>query len=410
MKRYQSIIYSIIVVCLFPLLCSFQINYQAMRQAGMGNVGTGWILDASSAFYNPSALALQYNNNIQIGGCAIQRYVAFQAQYPNAYSTLMNPSLLTPVYGYASLHITRHSPFAFGLAVNTPFQTNVQWESDWKGRFIVQNHGISTLAIQPTFSFRFNEHFSIGVAPVFCLSGYVHSQSIQILAPQSIDGSMEFAAQGRGWGANVGIMYRPNERFSVGASYRSAIDMQYKKGQLTFNVPATAKNYYPNQSIATHFRLPSVASIGFVYRPHNKILVAADVNYIGWQVFDSLNIAYSTKDENYKGYREVMNFRNSYAVKFGIEFMPTHFFSLRFGSHYELSPVRDEYVSPAYPDANKIGLTTGVGIVLGQKIYIDIAGGYAFTGDRTALYKQAAFAGVYKANAYMGGIGVRYAF
>ncbi len=410
MTIYQRITFTIAFLLLSAPLYSFQINYQAMRQAGMGNVGTGWVLDASSAFYNPSALALLYGNHLQLGSCAIQRYVAFQAQYPNAYATLMNPNLLTPLYGYAAFHPTHDSPFGFGLAVNTPFQTNVQWEPDWKGRFIVQNHSISTLAIQATVSLRFNEHVSIGVAPVFCLSGYVHSQSIQILAPQSIDGSIEFMARGSGWGANVGIMYRANERFSIGASYRSAIDMQYKKGQVTFNVPATAKNYYPNQPFSTHFRLPSVASIGFAYRPRVGVLIAADFNYVGWQVFDSLTIAYTTKDISYNGYKDVMNFRNSYTAKLGVEAMPKHFLALRAGAYFELSPVRDEYVSPSYPDANKIALTGGIGIVIGQKLYIDLAGEYSFTGDRTSLYKQAAFAGVYKANGYMGGGGVRYTF
>lgn len=410
MNIYQRITFCLIATFLYLIFCGFQINYQAMRQAGMGNVGTGWVLDASSAFYNPSALALVYGNNIQIGGCAIQRYVAFQAEYPNAYSTLMNPSLITPLYGYASFHLTRYSPWAFGLAINTPFQTNVQWESDWKGRFIVQNHSISTLAIQPTLSFRFNEHLSIGIAPIYCVSGYVHTQSIQILAPQNIDGAIAFASRGRGWGANVGFMYRHNERFSIGINYRSAIDVQFKNGQVSFNVPTTAKNYYPNQAFETHFRLPSVVTIGLSYRPRSGVIVAADFSYIGWQVFDSITIAYTTKDENYNGYKDFMNFRNTYNAKLGIEVMPNHGFALRAGAYYERSPVRDEYVSPSYPDANKIALTGGFGIVISQKLFLDLAGEYSFTGDRTALYKQAAFSGVYKANGYMGGIGVRYSF
>ncbi len=410
MNIYQRICTSALTCLLYLFLCSFQINYQAMRQAGMGNVGTGWILDASSAFYNPSALALQYNNNIQIGGFAIQRYVAFQAQFPNAYSTLMNPSLQTPLYGYASFHFTRNSPFAFGIAINTPFHSNADWESDWKGRFIVQNHTISTLAIQPTFAFRFNEHVSIGIAPIFCLGSYTHAQSIQILLPQSVDGGIEFAATGSGWGGNVGIMYRHSERFSAGASYRTAIDMRFKKGQVSFNVPTSAKNYYPNQPFITDFRLPSVLSVGMTYRPSTGILIAADVNYMTWNVFDSLNIAYKTQDENYNGYTEVMNFRNSYSTKLGVEMIPLRSIALRVGGNFTLSPVRDEYVSPSYPDANKIALTAGAGLILGQKLYIDIAAEYGFTGDRTALYKQAVFAGVYKANSYMGGIGVRYAF
>jgi len=383
-------------------------NYQSARFAALGHSGVGVAKDASALYFNPGAAAMLYGNEIQFGMGAYQHFTNYKGGSPSLYNALMQSEAQVPFNLYCNFRLKKEGRFSFGFAANTPFGTGVKWENDWKGRFIVQQNLFTTLCIQPTIGFRLNEHFSVGGGFMYYVGDFQFQRAIPQVQAEGKEGLMNLRGRGNGMGLNIGTHYRVNERFSVGMSYRSAVNWQIEMGEAHFDVPLSIEQLYPNTSFQTTILLPSQLSLGLSFMPTDKILLIFNVMQNGWQKLDSSYFDF--KDTLLKDILYKRNYRNNFQFSGGAEFHLLQPLFLRVGTFYYLSPFKDDFVTPEIPDANRIGLTLGLGYHLKNNFMIDVAGQYDFTGDRTAQFKQANFAGTYTSNGYKVGASFKYSF
>jgi long-chain fatty acid transport protein len=385
-----------------------QINFQSARFAAMGHSGVGVAKDASCLYFNPAAAAMLYGNEIQFGSGYNKAYTNYKAASPSVYSSLMENLPQTPAYLYSNFQPKRGGRVSFGLAITTPFGTSVKWENDWKGRFIVQENLFNTFCIQPSMAFRINEHFAVGAGFMYYVGDLQFQKAIPQTQIEGKEGWMSLKGQGNGKGINFGLHYRMNERFSVGLSYRSAVNWQIKTGKANFDVPLSISILYPNSSFSTQIYLPSQLSLGVSFVPVPKVLLILNIVQNGWHKFDST--AFDFKDTLLQDILYKRDFRNNLQISGGAEFRFLQACFFRMGAFYYLSPFKDDFVTPEIPDANKIGLTLGLGCNIKNAFSIDVTGQYDFTGDRTAQFKQVNFAGTYTSNGYKVGASVKYRF
>jgi long-chain fatty acid transport protein len=80
------------------------------------------------------------------------------------------------------------------------------------------------------------------------------------------------------------------------------------------------------------------------------------------------------------------------------------------GGAYDASPVRDGYVSPELPDANRWVITGGLTYKPISKLTIMAAVEYVTSEKRDAMFLPANFSGKYQTKAITPGIGVSYDF
>jgi long-chain fatty acid transport protein len=82
----------------------------------------------------------------------------------------------------------------------------------------------------------------------------------------------------------------------------------------------------------------------------------------------------------------------------------------RGGIAFDLAPVLNTFVHPAYPEYNKFTYTGGATYQLKKAFSLDAFIGYSDIKERRETKNINNFNGTYKSNAFIGGIGLNYEF
>ena len=391
----------------------FQLNLLGQRQLAMGNAATALTLDASSGFFNPGGLVFTpHRFNLLFGATAIRPLTQFLGERPSTYQASTDTLLLTPIHFYTAWRGQGGTPLgriALGLSVNNPFSTAIRWPDDWRGRFISQEFSINTLFIQPTLSVKVSDRVGVGAGVAYAWGNLLIRRAIQIDGPNGTEGSAQFAGTGQGLGFNLGLHVDLSDKVHLALSYRSSIRIEIDSGMASFKVPESVISQFPDQAIGTTLPLPPVVSLGLSYQPQQRLLLSFEINWVGWQVFDSLNLNLAQPVPFLRQFPE-RSFRSSLNFRTGGEYRLDEHWRLRAGVMYDSSPVPQGHVSPDLPDANRIGLSIGVGTKVWRGLSIDLSYAYAYTGERTSTLQAAAFSGIYQSTSSTLGLGLGYGF
>lgn len=391
----------------------FQLNLVGQRQLGMGLAGTSLTEAPSSTYLNPGGLSfLAEGGHVQLGGTAARALTQYLSEQPSTYQVNTDTLLLTPVYLYAAWRGRANGwarRLALGLSVNNPFGQSTRWPDNWRGKFITQEFALNSLFIQPTLAVQLSEAVGLGVGGVYALGTLLSGRAIQIDGPNGTEGSARFAGTGHGWGFNLGLHVKLTPQVQMGLSYRSGIRIRIDSGSARFNVPESVSAQFVDQAFQADLSLPPTVSLGLSYRPQERLLLAFEVNWVGWQRFDSLRLQLAQPVPFLQQYPE-RDYEATLNLRIGGEYRLTEQWSLRAGVFYDQSPVPQALMSPDIPDANRIGLTTGAGVLLFGRLDLELAFAYAYTGERTAALTPAAFSGIYQSARSVLGLGLGYAF
>lgn len=389
----------------------FQLYLLGSRSLGMGQVGTGSALDASSVFFNPGAMGFQ-NGQIQFGGGFSAPLTAYLEPNPGIALAFSEPVYLSPLYLYSIFRVKKGSPLSFGISVNSPYNHAIWWPKEWVGRFVSLESSRNSLFIQPTVSYRFGTNFGIGVGLVIARSSLFLKRAITAVgAPATgVDPTVSLSSSGNALGYNLGLYYRPDPDLSIGINYRSGINFGMVPGIASFDVPASVSSEYPDKPFTTPMQLPAVLSAGFGYRPQEGVLFCFEINYTRWSIFDSVKFMFDPETMQHEDFGSVPNYRNTYSYRLGAEIDLSPKIDLLLGTYYDLSPVMDGFVSPELPDANRLGTTAGICMQLSEQLSFEAALLFETTGERTAVFVEKGFAGTYQTNTGAVSLGIKYAF
>jgi len=176
-------------------------------------------------------------------------------------------------------------------------------------------------------------------------------------------------------GYNIGVMFKPSEKLSVGLSYRSAVDARISEGDVKITgLPASAASNFTATKFAATLPLPDVYSFGIGVSPTEKLLLAFDANLVGWSRYQSLDFQYSGGVLGGAGVTSSSSkrqYQNALAFRVGGQYKVTDHFTVRAGTFYDFSAVRDGFVTPETPDADRIGVTAGLSYEFAQRFGID---------------------------------------
>jgi len=382
----------------------FQINTQSIKGIGLAGSFTGLSNDASAAFFNPGAMGmLDKKINITLGDVLIAPHTSYLSPYTG--NVNMENQLFFPfqVYGVYKL-----KKIAIGLSINNPYGLGTKWDYNWEGRYVTQEVVLKTFYFQPTVSYNITDNIGVG-------AGFVYATgNAEVYKAAQNTGSSDVLAQlkgkGNGFGFNIGAMFKFGEHTKLGIDFRSAVNVELENGDAAFsNVPGSLNENIPSATtFNSGIKLPYTLSAGFSTKANEKILLTADINYTGWNSFDSLNFLFPEYPE--LDSRNERNYKNVIAVRFGIQYSFNDKTDFRAGIAFDQSPVQDGYLSPDLPDANKMAYTLGISYKMNTKFSIDA--GYAFENfnERTGTYKSQAFSGTYKTKLHVIGIGLNFNF
>jgi long-chain fatty acid transport protein len=158
-----------------------------------------------------------------------------------------------------------------------------------------------------------------------------------------------------GVGFNAGLMFKPLPDISIGASYRSSVKVD-ASGNASFT-PNYVALALPNGDVATTLTLPATGFVGVAYTGIKNVELEADYQYIGWSSYNELTIQFKANNTTSTSPK---NYENTYMLRFGAEYS-LDAFHVRAGYVYDHTPVKDAYVEPLLPDANRNGYCLGAG-------------------------------------------------
>jgi long-chain fatty acid transport protein len=236
---------------------------------------------------------------------------------------------------------------------------------------------LQSIFIQPTVSYKITEKLGIGVGFVYAIGSVELRKGIGSLS--GADGFSSALLQGdaSGMGFNAGIHFQASDKLTVGASYRSQVDMKVEGGDATFKVPpSTIKplKLFPEGG-ATNFNatlpLPATATIGFGYKVNDKLTLALDYNYVFWSAYKELKFDYKDTVNGSTSTSSPRKYRDASIIRVGAEYMATEKLAVRAGYYFDQTPVQDGYMTPETPDANRNCFTLGLGYKFSENFSAD---------------------------------------
>jgi long-chain fatty acid transport protein len=398
----------------------YQINLQGLRQLAMGGTGTAWPWDAATIFYNPGGLARLKGIQAYVSVANIMPSTAFgnQANSGNVGTSVSSKErTFTPFNLYVGGPIQEDSRFAIGLGVYSVAGMGLSWDDNWLGKYLVESIDLQTLSFQPTISFRASDFISVGAGFVHTIGTFDFRQALPVHGSQDPfqgstydEGNAHLHSNAAGEGFNLGVQLRFNERLQMGLTYRSQINMDISGGTAIFNVPQSLRTQFPNTHFDSQLPLPQVASIGIGYRPAENLTLQLDLNYTGWNSFDSLRLNFSDNTASLHNMHAPRHYRNTLTPRIGANYRISKIVSVMLGGAFDPSPVVNGFVSPDLPDADRAVVTGGVAVKPIRRFTILAAFEAMGSVKRAATYDAGNFNGTYKTAAFTPGIAVYYNF
>ena len=394
----------------------YRVSIQGQKQLAMGHTGVAVVNSAEVTFFNPAGMSfLDKKFNLSVGGSALFAKTRYQnAQFNQTGAT---DNMGTPFNLYATYKI--NDWVSAGLAVYTPYGSSVEWDQDWAGAHLVNNIDLQAIFIQPTISFKIEDVFSIGGGPIFVKGAVNFNRNLSMGTLLSNNGQktdVTLDATGiSATGYNVGMMFKPTKKVTLGLDYRSEIIMEARGGSAEFaDVPSFAEATFTNTTFDADLPLPAEITAGISYQATDKWLFAFDYNHTKWGVYKSLDVDFGNTVPTSVNPR---NYKDASSYRFGAQYKATEKFTLRAGWYFDESPVQDGYFAPETPRNDSNGYTGGLTYQVNSKLGIDLSFLYLHFDEIDNSYNyfqeagtQVPFSGTYKSTVFAPGIGVTYGF
>jgi long-chain fatty acid transport protein len=387
----------------------FALLEQSSSGLGRAYSGTAAVADdATTLFYNPAGMARLTSPEVSLSVAGINvsshfRDAASQAALGQQLGADGgNAGSFTPV---PSLYLTwpLSTNVSVGLGVNAPFGLKTEYDSDWIGRFQAVKSDVKTINVNPSLSWRLNEHFSIGAGVDYQhiraeLSSTVNYTAVlaqvnPALIPVGLglQGPTRVKGTDSAWGFNVGLLYEIDDANRIGLSYRSSIKYGIE-GDVVFSPPTPANPLaagvigavsgtggpLSNGPVSLALKLPDSAAASYVHSFGDKASLMVDVGWTGWSSVQELRIlrtsgaTLSLTPEQWK---------DTWRFAVGGDYQLNPAWTLRAGVARDQSPVPDSTRTPRLPDEDRTWITLGATWNAGNNLKVDVGYAHLFVKD-----------------------------
>ncbi len=328
--------------------------------------------NASAIYYNPAGIAQLDGTDIRAG----------------LYGIYLDPSF-TPPSGAANsgntYHITKHmagvpqffythtlegSPLSYGLGIYSPFGLGVKWPQDTGFRAVAIKGSLAYIRINPVVALKLAPNFSIAAGATANYGNIELEEGLRATEKPFVN---FFRFQGEGWtaGYNLGLLWQPHEKVSMGLSFRSPTTITMS-GRTEFErqpvIPAT------NLSAKANFKFPLTAVVGLSYRPTLKWNLEFDADYTDWSSLGVVTLHQQAKAPFPVGkdFQIALDWQPSWLYEFGA----TRYFESGWhasaGYVYNENSVPDAFYTPLAADLDRHFFSVGAGFK-GRRVNFDVA-------------------------------------
>jgi long-chain fatty acid transport protein len=304
-----------------------------------------------------------------------------------------------------------------GLGIFFPFGLSTEWDDDYAGRYLGTSVDLFTTNINPAVSFRINNHLSVAAGfDLLYLDATLKSkvpQGLILYDPTVNDISQKFEGDGWGTGYNLGALVKPTDRISIGATYRSHIDVDVE-GKATFDgVDPLLAPAFPNTSGNTDICLPAQATAGIAVQVLDNLVVEAGVRWEDWDFTGDLKIEFDQPVLGQTTNVTPRDWKDTWSYNIGGHYQLNDTVAINAGYLYGQNAVPDATFEPLIPDTDAHLFTVGTDLTFGRWT-VSGAFGYEHHEDRSKKANEPDPLGLangeYQADIYLAGLSAGYKF
>ncbi len=413
MRRFIATLCFLFLGSASAFASGFSIYEASVRANGMLGAFSAYADHVSTIYYNPAGLSSLEGVHISTGATIIAPRTSFRNLSPLAPHgqkiDMKDQQFWVPSF-FGSYQITEG--LTAGLGVYAPFGLGTKWPENWLGRGSSIEADIQTLFANPAVAYTLPDFgigkIQLGAGLRVAFHGKVKfRRALQTFSPEgafSLKGDLKEPA----FGYNAGIMYKPVEKVTLGFTYRSEVAAEFEGSGQFRDLPGAFK--VPVEG-STTIDLPASWVAAVNVKPTDDLSVEVDYVWWGWSSYDELRIEFDQPVQELGGITETVterNFQDSWQLRVGSEYtgIPLEGLTVRAGIAYDKNPIREKYVDPTLPDADR-WLFSG-GLTFSITDYLDVDASYIFirAKQRRVENTESGVDGVYNTHANLPGLGV----
>lgn len=337
--------------------------------ASLGGAFTARADDPFAVFYNPAGLIQSKKTMISVGAMLYNPVIKLNNLKSNDGPAVdfedESPTCPAPHLGFIT---ALNDKFSFGVAAYVPFGLALKWDNDETvnpGAYNAYDVWYTRKVISPGLAYKINDKLSVGASLSIGTSETGRkrvSQQLSALLKERVTFETDLKDDFN-LSYNLGIMYKPSESLTLGLTYRSRGEADFK-GETDFTVGSRSKKYDVEMKDIDQ---PEQIQAGARYVFSDRLSVEADIVWTHWSFVNKETIKFKNPDANMtailKGDRHFYdrNWEDVTQIKIGVEYKVSRMLTLRCGYYNDPSPVPDESFDLEWPDVDKHTYTLGAG-------------------------------------------------
>jgi long-chain fatty acid transport protein len=347
----------------------------------------------AAIYYNPAGITQLKGNNLRLGIYAIDLETSYKSPSGGNFD---NYDTLHAIPQFYYTYTPESFPLSFGLGLFAPFGLSQKWPQDTGFRTVSTEGSMNYYTANPVVAWKVAPNLSVG-AGVTANYALLDLQQGYVWPTQPND---QFRFRGDGWAAgyNLGLLWKPHEKVSLGVTFRSAT---------TFNLHGQTEVYnnttlplpgggaiaaFPQQRVDANAEddIPMKVISGISYRPTPKWNFEFNADFTDWRSQDHLTIQQAGPQG--QSIFVPLQWESSWYYEFGATRYLGHGWLISAGYIFNENSVPDSHYSPLVTDLDRHFFSVGVGY-RGKRFDVDVAYQFGYGPTRTVTGSAPSAAG-----------------
>jgi len=415
MKSKKCLVALSVLLVLSPLAFANGLNLNSIgtRALSMGGAFVGLANDFSAIYWNPAGLAFFKNKTFGLFGVDIIPSGTYKLTVPYSLGKYIFPGSTTDTTPIDTKTQTKHyfagmaayiHPISENLVAAIGVYTPSGLGSSWDGTQLSFISGgqtniewmskIGMVTIAPTLAYKISDKFSLaasfninyGMFDIKMYGGSVDLTAIGIPNTAYNMGQYEESETGWGVGATIGLLFKPDDKTSIGLTFRTPSKVKFSGDATLANLGALPIGALSTSPLDREITWPMWIAVGLAFNPAEKLTLTFDGQWTQWSKIFELKANYTgavwgtlmamTKKDILPMYWD-----DKMQIRFGAEYRLSTALALRAGYYIDKSPSPNKTMNILLPSYDFQVVTFGLGYSLGS-LLLEAGFEYLIGADR----------------------------